>query len=314
MKRPQSIQINIPQPCHEDWDKMTPQEQGRFCDSCQKCVVDYRWHSDEQLLEALGNSSNQNTCGRFRASQLDRVIFRPGKRSRYYQWFLSLAFIVFLQQLFGTDANAQTPVQTEQTEDKMVHGYRWGTVSGSVNNEKDEPLVNATVQIFNRQNICVGGAVTDFDGNYIIKPVSAGHYDINITYDGYKQTVIKSVLVQPDRTALVNANLIQQSQEQDTATTVMEYVIPLIEPQPSVKVSEEIEVMGGMSHGNKFTPAVYRGDDGFVNTIGARGDSTLYIIDAPKKREKDKKGTDIDLEHGGTKKTIRSDEIERGAW
>jgi hypothetical protein len=28
-----SVQIHIPQPCHENWQHMTPKEQGRFCGS-----------------------------------------------------------------------------------------------------------------------------------------------------------------------------------------------------------------------------------------------------------------------------------------
>jgi len=28
------FQLQIREPCHEDWDKMTPVDKGRFCDSC----------------------------------------------------------------------------------------------------------------------------------------------------------------------------------------------------------------------------------------------------------------------------------------
>ena len=31
----------IPEPCHENWNKMTPQEQGRHCAVCSKVVVDF---------------------------------------------------------------------------------------------------------------------------------------------------------------------------------------------------------------------------------------------------------------------------------
>jgi hypothetical protein len=41
-----SVQINIPKPCHENWHSMTPKEQGRFCGSCDKIVVDFSKMSD----------------------------------------------------------------------------------------------------------------------------------------------------------------------------------------------------------------------------------------------------------------------------
>ena len=39
MKTP--IIFHIPEPCHENWDAMTPQDKGRHCESCNKIVVDF---------------------------------------------------------------------------------------------------------------------------------------------------------------------------------------------------------------------------------------------------------------------------------
>ena len=44
------IQLEIPEPCNKNWDKMTPFDKGRFCDSCQKAVVDFTGMSDAQLV------------------------------------------------------------------------------------------------------------------------------------------------------------------------------------------------------------------------------------------------------------------------
>jgi len=34
------MRISIENPCHEDWQKMLPESQGRFCQACEKTVVD----------------------------------------------------------------------------------------------------------------------------------------------------------------------------------------------------------------------------------------------------------------------------------
>jgi hypothetical protein len=64
--------ISIPTPCHEDWNNMTPKEQGRHCGSCCKTVVDFTtWQPQEILLHF---KSNKNVCGRFTANQLNEPI------------------------------------------------------------------------------------------------------------------------------------------------------------------------------------------------------------------------------------------------
>ena len=35
----QKLQLSIPEPCHENWQQMTPTEQGRYCNACAKEVV-----------------------------------------------------------------------------------------------------------------------------------------------------------------------------------------------------------------------------------------------------------------------------------
>lgn len=67
-----SIVISIPEPCHEDWAKMTPTEKGKFCNSCAKEVVDFTNKTDEDLVKIL--SKNKNLCGRIKHSQLDREV------------------------------------------------------------------------------------------------------------------------------------------------------------------------------------------------------------------------------------------------
>ncbi|NND61631.1 MAG: hypothetical protein HKN48_00400, partial [Flavobacteriaceae bacterium] len=67
-----SIKIQIPEPCHEDWNKMTPTEKGKFCAQCSKEVVDFTKSRDEELFKKV--QSGGNLCGRFTTGQLNRNI------------------------------------------------------------------------------------------------------------------------------------------------------------------------------------------------------------------------------------------------
>src|SRR4026208_353323 len=93
---PNKFQIQLPKPCHENWDNMSPVEQGRFCNSCQKAVVDFTGMSDTQLVAFFKKSSTGSLCGRFDSDQIERDISIPGKRMPWLKYFLNLLIPAFL--------------------------------------------------------------------------------------------------------------------------------------------------------------------------------------------------------------------------
>jgi len=90
------FQIEIPKPCHENWNKMTPVEQGRFCGSCQKAVFDFTGMSDAQLVAFFKKPSTGSVCGRFENDQLGREITLPKKRIPWFKYALQICLPVFL--------------------------------------------------------------------------------------------------------------------------------------------------------------------------------------------------------------------------
>ncbi len=102
--------ISIPQPCSEDWDKMNPVAQGRFCLSCEKKVIDFTSMPDYELIAYLKN--HKNSCGKFTNSQLNRSYdFNPATRKP----FIFKAIIFSVINLFGIKSNAQN-IEQDTTE------------------------------------------------------------------------------------------------------------------------------------------------------------------------------------------------------
>jgi hypothetical protein len=103
------IQFQIPEPCHENWQKMTPVEQGKFCMACQKTVTDFSLMSNEEILLHISKASG-NVCGRFMPHQLNRAVSTEVKRntlSARYAWNMLLAGL-----LLGSETISQTkPMQ-----------------------------------------------------------------------------------------------------------------------------------------------------------------------------------------------------------
>ena len=96
------IQLSVPTPCHEDWDKMNPVEKGRFCDSCQKKVIDFSNMSDREIATFFKKPSSDSVCGRFMQDQLERSIEIPKKRIPWLKYFFQITIPLFLANLKST--------------------------------------------------------------------------------------------------------------------------------------------------------------------------------------------------------------------
>jgi hypothetical protein len=77
MKHENLFKIYIPEPCHEDWDKMTPNEQGAYCKVCAKSVVDFSNRKEDEIQRFLSDNIDSKICGRFRANQLSQNEIPP---------------------------------------------------------------------------------------------------------------------------------------------------------------------------------------------------------------------------------------------
>jgi hypothetical protein len=92
--------IKIPEPCHEDWSKMTPSAKGRFCSSCHKTVIDFTEMSHEEIGSYLRNHLSSNVCGHLYKSQLDQVVIKIPvelfQEQRYGYRFFALALLLVM--------------------------------------------------------------------------------------------------------------------------------------------------------------------------------------------------------------------------
>ena len=113
--------IQVPTPCHEQWDKMTPTDNGRHCVQCCKTVIDFTNWEREDILAYLQQHAATGTCGRFRSEQLDTPINQEQFVSSVSHSPLPLykkiaAIFLFAFGLIQTsyNATAQTKQPTQQ--------------------------------------------------------------------------------------------------------------------------------------------------------------------------------------------------------
>jgi hypothetical protein len=97
------LQISIPEPCSEDWNEMSPREQGRFCDKCCKTVLDFSTKSSEEIKNYFLEHMHEKVCGRFRSDQLNKPIIIEIPYNYYVNRLTSSqAFFLSLLIVFGT--------------------------------------------------------------------------------------------------------------------------------------------------------------------------------------------------------------------
>lgn len=176
MLKQTSIQLLIPTPCHEDWQQMTPCEEGRFCSSCQKTVIDFTSWSDKALYEFFSTQKGK-FCGRFTSTQLHRQIAIPHQpHSRLYRIAIACGLTLMFTQLPQAHARVMPVIQWQISRDdkkQTENEDATGVVKGIVYNKNGKRLANTVVVIY-RQGKEVGRTVTDDDGVYSFEGLEPG--------------------------------------------------------------------------------------------------------------------------------------------
>ena len=102
-----NFKISIPELCHENWDKMTPDATGRFCLVCNKSVIDFTNKLPEEIQHFFENNQGKKICGRLKTSQLDLVSIKIPSilypNTNYHKTFL-----LALSLLIGNNMHSQS--------------------------------------------------------------------------------------------------------------------------------------------------------------------------------------------------------------
>lgn len=216
--------ISIPKPCHEDWNKMTPDAKGAFCASCQKSVYDFSNKTDEEIISVFEKEEKGNVCGRFAPAQLSRPVVSFGNESSTNRlaMFLYALLLAFGATLFsGAEAFAQDvkgdakvirmgkmsvrPIETNIEPETIV--------------EKDTVLIDKEVE----PRVCT-----------------------NVTIDGREMPLGQAVMrEEPVVIKTMGDTVITPIEDVDTLITVIETIPPI---DTVADIPEQLVVMGAVAY------------------------------------------------------------------
>lgn len=192
------INIQIDQPCAENFKTFKKTEDGGFCKSCKKNVIDFTKMSDQEIFKYFSTEKNK-TCGLFLESQLksysnpNQSAKKPQSTSFASNLFgLSLVSLLSLTNVYSQEqkTNTNTIVKevnsaTKKDNNSAEQNEKF-TVSGIVT-DGIAPLPGANIYLKN-YNI---STQTDMDGKFTFpKQLEAGDL-LLVTYIGYKDKEIK---------------------------------------------------------------------------------------------------------------------------
>jgi hypothetical protein len=93
------MNISINKPCHENWDAMTPNEQGAFCAVCTKNVIDFSKKTIDEIKDFFSRPKEGRVCGRFSNEQLTELSF-DAFFERFSGWKLNRKVAVVIMTVF----------------------------------------------------------------------------------------------------------------------------------------------------------------------------------------------------------------------
>lgn len=167
------MKISIPQPCHENWNEMLPEEKGRFCLSCQKCVLDLTKMTDDEILNI---SKQKDICVRLDAKQIER--FNSNQNFKLPNWFKYSSFLI----LFGLSNHSFSQENQIQT----INEDSTRLIFGKIINKENVGVSYAMIGLKGHRNLRV---VSDSLGKFKIEipnSITSNEFFIDIDYGTYE--------------------------------------------------------------------------------------------------------------------------------
>jgi outer membrane receptor for monomeric catechols len=165
---------------------------------------------------------------------------------------------------------------------------QFGEIRGVVTDKVTGELLPGAAIIYSVSGV-MKGTTSDEKGEYKIKPLVAGSYNLEFSYVMYKKSKIDNIAVSANKTTYVN--IVMESDNQLPPITVR-WEEPLIDPEVTgsmtILTPEEIDhaVERDIVSLVANTAGAYQKEEGgSINIRGSRGNATIYVVDGVRMQE-----------------------------
>ncbi|HET7817792.1 MAG TPA: TonB-dependent receptor [Bacteroidia bacterium] len=173
-----------------------------------------------------------------------------------------------------------------------------GTLKGKLIDEANgEAISFANIQLEQSGN-SIARTIADIDGNFTIKPIPPGKYDLKAVMVGYQTIMIQGVVIGGDKTTYQDLKM-KSSAVEMSEVEIIEYAEPLIDPDtksggtvtreefkamPSKNINSVASTTAGVFQRDENSAVSVRGGRPKEGSMDVDQSSTKYIIDGEKVR------------------------------
>ena len=164
----------------------------------------------------------------------------------------------------------------------MTMAQAQGRLKGKITDDSGETVPFANV-IIEKGGTQVGGASSDFDGNYDINPIPPGTYTLKASCVGYNAYVVNNIVIPANKITYYDIKMVGGSISLD-AVIVVDYEIPLISKDnttsgESVTAEEIAKLPVRSAEGVAASVGGVFSADGEVGSIRGSREGAVYYID-----------------------------------
>ncbi|KAF2082979.1 hypothetical protein [Flavobacterium sharifuzzamanii] len=126
--------LEIASPCSENFDKMIPNANGSFCNSCMKNVIDLSKKTNSEVAKFITENEGKSICARLRTTQLDeQFVYNEASKMNTLKYAAVAASVLLASNL---SAQEKEPIQTEVSS-PQPNTYKVGKVAYNQTRNKE---------------------------------------------------------------------------------------------------------------------------------------------------------------------------------
>lgn len=180
--------LSIDQPCNEAWNDMSPSKKGKFCQKCQKNVIDFTTMRDDEIVSTIENSTGP-ICGKLLPHQMEQTYNLQYKKSHLLYPSILMSLLALQSAQDAQAGNSVEPSPTKQALSIVNHKSQSHTdtlkISGHVEDTSGQALPYVNVYLEGSKV----GSTSDFDGNFsfsIPDSLFKKQYTLKVKFIGYE--------------------------------------------------------------------------------------------------------------------------------